>query len=62
MEYDIKVSNYIVQYADQHESVHEFHQLHNKTNSAVKISENIEEKASPQCTVEVCIYFSKLRF
>ena len=45
--------NYIVQYADQHDSVHEHYRMQNKTNSVVSKSESFEKKSYHQCTVEI---------
>ena len=44
--------NYIVQNADQHESVYEIYRKQNNTNSVVSISERFEKKVHQQRTLE----------
>ena len=52
LEYKNIVLTYILQHADQHESVHELYQIQNETNSVVSISETFEKKDCHQRTVE----------
>ena len=53
--------NYIVQYADQQESVQEFCQMQKKTLSVVSISKSFEEKSYHQKSFEVFYIFLEMR-